>query len=72
MRRPRTHAPVPQLTPNQWRAARDVSLFVIGLVGVIHEAFFTPYDRPGLLFLFSAMMGLPAVLWQGYDRKDEK
>lgn len=46
---------------------RDLTLFVIGLGGVIHETVFTVLERPSLLVLFAAMMGLPAFL-----RKDSK
>jgi hypothetical protein len=56
-------------TPNQWRVIRDVTLFTVGLLGVIHETYFTAFDRPGLLVLFAAMMGLPAFLRNGYDKK---
>lgn len=48
--------------PETVRAIRDATLFIGGLLGVVHEAFFTNFDRPGLLVLFAAMMGLPAFL----------
>jgi hypothetical protein len=41
-------------------------LFLAGLGGVIHETVFSNLDRPSLLVLFAAMMGLPAFL--GLDR----
>jgi hypothetical protein len=44
------------------RASRDTILFVSGLAGVIHETLFAVTDRPELLLLFAAMMGLPAFL----------
>ena len=47
---------------NQWHAIRDVALFLGGLVGVLHEAVFTSTERPALLVLYAAMMGLPAFL----------
>ena len=50
-----------------WPTARDLTLFVGGLAGVIHETVFTDLERPALLILFAAMMGLPAFL-----RSDER
>jgi hypothetical protein len=58
----------PRLTPNQLRGLRDCLLFCGGLTGVIHETYFTNFDRPGLLVLFGGMMGLPAFLRNGYDK----
>lgn len=49
------------------RPCRDITLFVIGIAGIIHETAFTGVDRPGLLVLFGAMVGLPAFL-----RTDER
>jgi len=63
---------LPRLIPNEWRIVRDAVLFLAGLLGVIHEAFFTDFDRPGLLVLFAAMMGLPAFLRNGYDKPPDK
>lgn len=37
-------------------------LFVSGLLGVAHETLVTHGERPSLLILFAAMMGLPLVL----------
>jgi hypothetical protein len=49
----------------QWR---DPILFFGGLAGVMHETVVqTAGERPTLLLLFAAMMGLPAFL-----RADEK
>lgn len=42
-------------------------LFVVGLLGVGHETLVSEADRPTLLLLFAAMIGLPAFL-----RQDEK
>lgn len=44
------------------RAWRDLALFIVGLLGVLHEVFFTALDRPSLVVLFAAMMGLPLYL----------
>lgn len=41
---------------------RNVSLFVAGLAGVFYETVFTTVDRPTLLLLYAAMLGLPAFL----------
>jgi len=44
------------------RISRDIVLFTAGLMGVIHETVFNDGERPTLLLLFAAMMGLPLVL----------
>jgi hypothetical protein len=44
------------------RLHRDVILFLVGLAGVIHEVFFTSIERPDLLIVCAAMMGLPLLL----------
>jgi hypothetical protein len=51
----------------KWRQVRDVILFFGGLAGAAYETLGTQADRPTLLLLFAAMMGLPAFL-----RADEK
>lgn len=58
-----------RLRPDQWHAIRDVALFTGGLIGVLHETYFSQLDRPALLVLFAAMMGLPAYLRNGDKRK---
>lgn len=50
------------------RITRDGVLFVAGLAGVAYETIVTGGDRPTLLLLFAAMMGLPAFL----QRDEEK
>lgn len=50
--------------------ARDTVLFVIGLLGVAHETLVNDADRPTLLLLFAAMIGLPAFI--GKDAKAVK
>lgn len=52
------------------RLTRDTTLFVMGLLGVIHETLVGEADRPTLLLVFVAMMGLPAFL--SADRKPDK
>lgn len=49
------------------RVSRDTILFVVGLAGIAYETLVTGGDRPTLLVLFGAMIGLPAFL-----RTDEK
>lgn len=41
---------------------RDLILFFGGFIGVAYEAVFTQADRPYLLVVFAAMMGLPTFL----------
>lgn len=50
--------------------ARDTVLFVVGLLGVAHETLVNDADRPTLLLLFAAMIGLPAFIAK--DAKDTK
>lgn len=50
-----------------WQNTRDVILFFGGLAGVFNETILTTTERPTLLILFAAMMGLPAFL-----RSDDK
>jgi hypothetical protein len=44
------------------KATRDVVIFSTGIVGIVHEIFFANTDRPTLIILFGAMIGLPAFL----------
>jgi len=38
-------------------------LFTVGLIGVLHETlFYQAGERPSLLIMFAAMMGLPLYL----------
>lgn len=46
----------------KWPTIRDVTLFIGGLLGVLHETVFTSAERPSLLILYAGMMGLPAFL----------
>ncbi len=46
----------------QWPTIRDVALFAGGLAGVFHETVLNDAERPALLVLYAAMMGLPAFL----------
>ena len=46
----------------QFRLSRVVVLFAAGLAGVLHETFVSNGERPSLLILYGAMMGLPIYL----------
>ncbi len=48
--------------------ARDTVLFAVGLLGLAHETLISKADRPTLLLLFAAMIGLPAFISK--DAKD--
>ena len=54
----------------RWKLVRDIILFFVGLGGVVHEAL-TKFDRPSLLMVFAAMMGLPAFLRKDEGRKQD-
>jgi Na+-transporting methylmalonyl-CoA/oxaloacetate decarboxylase gamma subunit len=41
---------------------RNTFMFVAGLLGVAHETLLQHAERPTLLILFAAMMGMPAFL----------
>lgn len=45
-----------------WNTKRDLVLFLAGIGGVFHETVLATQERPTLLILFAAMMGLPAFL----------
>lgn len=49
------------------KVARDTVLFIVGLLGVAHETLLGHAERPTLLLLFAAMIGLPAFI-----NKDDK
>jgi hypothetical protein len=49
------------------RISRDTILFTVGLLGIAYETLIDKADRPTLLILFAAMVGLPAFL-----RTDER
>lgn len=46
------------------KITRDGILFITGLAGIVYETVVTKTDRPELLLLFGAMVGLPAFLHQ--------
>jgi len=54
------------------RITRDGVLFTAGLLGVMNEALLRDgTERPTLLVLFAAMMGLPVFLRQDEKHKDD-
>lgn len=51
------------------KVSRDTILLVVGILGVAHETLINNTDRPTLLLLFAAMIGLPAFIKQ--DEKEK-
>ena len=54
-----------------WRPQRKDILFVAGLLGIAYEAVFRSAERPTLLLLYAAMIGLPLVLRADEERRDK-
>ena len=52
------------------RLFRNVVIPICGLLGILHETLIGNLDRPSLLVLFAAMIGLPAFTES--DRKRRK
>lgn len=53
---------------------RDIILFVLGVLGIIHETIIATEERPALLVLFAAMVGLTGII-RGIEldvRKDKE
>jgi hypothetical protein len=44
------------------RLSRDTIIFLLGIAGIIYETVVENGDKPTLLILFGAMIGLPAFL----------
>lgn len=53
------------------RVSRDTILFVVGLLGIAYETLIAHADRPTLLIMFGAMVGLPAFLREDEKKKDD-
>lgn len=51
------------------RITRDGILFVTGILGIVYETAISKAERPTLLLLFAAMVGLPAFLQ--YDQRKQ-
>lgn len=45
-----------------WKQARDLVIFLAGLGGFLHELIWGESERPFLLLMCAAMMGLPGLL----------
>jgi hypothetical protein len=56
---------MPRNFRHAWPFARDVLLFAIGAVGVLHETLIAKGERPNLLILFGALLGLPLFTRDG-------
>jgi hypothetical protein len=54
----------PKKRTRKWRLrlSRDGAIFVVGILGIVHEIFLSAVDRPYLILLFGTMIGLPAFL----------
>lgn len=56
-----------QKLPSGFRSVRDILMFLIGASGVAYEALVMKTERPTLLLLYGALMGLPYIM-----NRDEK
>lgn len=54
------------------RVTRNLVLFIFGLGGITYETVADHSDRPTLLILFGAMVGLPPILRADETRLDKK
>lgn len=55
-----------------WRLSRDSILFVVGIGGILHETLIQAGpERPSLLVLFAACIGLPAFLTRDEHKNGE-
>lgn len=46
----------------RFQVSRDTIIFLFGIAGIVYETIVSNGDRPTLLILFGAMIGLPAFL----------
>jgi hypothetical protein len=60
----------PRRRPRGPKLTRDLVIFTVGILGIIHEAVIEQAERPFLLAVFAAMIGLPAFL-RVDERKDD-
>jgi hypothetical protein len=54
------------------QGVRDAILFAVGMSGIVFETVRFGAERPTLLILFGAMIGLPAFLRTDEHRKNGK
>lgn len=52
------------------KIVRDMALFVLGAIGFVHELISTGSERPQILILTAAMMGLPVII-RGDEKRQE-
>jgi hypothetical protein len=57
-----------RLPSRPMKITRNTLLFIGGMLGVAHETLVKDVDRPTLLLLFAAMIGLPAFI--GSDERN--
>ena len=50
----------------------DVTTFLLGVVGVLHETLVAQVERPWLLAVFAACLGLPAVIPHAKRGSDDR
>lgn len=60
------------MSPRSLRTARSIILFVVGIAGIVYETLIEQGDKPTLLILFAAMVGLPAFLRIDEGKHDGK
>jgi hypothetical protein len=53
----------------QWKIARDITVFLAGLGGFIHEVIVKGQDRPTLLIASLTLMGVPFFIRKDEDKK---
>ncbi|HEU4539662.1 MAG TPA: hypothetical protein VFR23_00920, partial [Jiangellaceae bacterium] len=70
-RRRRPHARVSGVAVGSGRRLRSGALFAGGLAGIAYETLAQAGERPTLLILFAAMIGLPAFLQIDENRKEK-
>jgi hypothetical protein len=53
-----------------WENVRTVAVFSVGLAGIVHQTVFREVDRPFLLALFAAMIGLEYAFRRDSTRRE--
>lgn len=71
---PHPRRPLIQLNPNTVnffiKVVRDLAIFVLGSYGFIHELTRSGSERPQILIMSAAMMGLPLII-RGDEKRQE-